>query len=311
MELGKVTKQADGYFVKFERILPHPIGTVWEALTNPDLLRIWFTDIEMDFRPGGKMTIRFRDEARTATYGEVIKIEPPHLFVFSWEHELAEWQLSEEPGNKCKLKLIYSRLDKDYAARAPAGFHTLLDRLQAMLNGRTESYPFGTEENDPEQKKLQMIYGVAIHRDHPHLEELKPVIVEKTCNAGVERVWEAITRKEQMKEWYFDLDEFRPEVGFEFRFAGKGHKGESYTHICRITEVIPKQKLQYTWQYENHPGYSEVTFELFPEGANQTRVKLTHQGLETFSQGNPDFAKTSFTGGWTELITVLLPKYVG
>lgn len=136
-----------------------------------------------------------------------------------------------------------------------------------------------------------------------------PVIIEKLINAPVKKVWQAITDKDQMKQWYFDLSDFKPEVGFEFRFPGQGRKGEQYMHVCKITEVVPFKKLQYSWQYVDREGYSVVTFELFEE-ADKTRVKLIHTGLETFPQDNTDFARDSFNAGWTELITVLLPKFV-
>lgn len=136
-----------------------------------------------------------------------------------------------------------------------------------------------------------------------------PVVIEQIINAPVEKVWQAITDKNQMKQWYFDLDDFRPEKGFEFRFPGQGHEGQKYMHICKITEVVPNEKLQYSWQYEGYEGYSVVTFELSGEDG-KTKVKLTHEGLETFPQNNADFAITSFTAGWTELITKLLPGFV-
>ena len=113
-----------------------------------------------------------------------------------------------------------------------------------------------------------------------------------------------------MKQWYFDVDDFRPEPGFVFKFKGQGHKGEQYIHRCEVTEIIPRQKLQYSWEYEGHPGFSLVTFELMKQGPEETLVKVTHQGIETFPKDNADFAKQSFNGGWTELITVLLPKHV-
>lgn len=136
-----------------------------------------------------------------------------------------------------------------------------------------------------------------------------PIIIEETFNASVETVWQAITDKDKMKQWYFDLKEFKPQVGFEFKFSGQGKKGEKYMHLCQVTEVIPHKKLQYSWQYENHKGHSLVTFELFAEG-KKTRLKLTHEGLETFPQNNPDFARESFNAGWTEIITKSLPKYL-
>jgi uncharacterized protein YndB with AHSA1/START domain len=135
------------------------------------------------------------------------------------------------------------------------------------------------------------------------------VIVEETIQASAEKVWEALTNKEKMKHWYFDLSDFKAEEGFEFSFPGQGHKGEKYVHRCKIIEVIPMKKLKYSWRYETYAGYSEVTFDLFPEGED-TLVRVTHIGLDSFPSDNPDFALTSFDAGWTELITKQLPHYL-
>lgn len=136
----------------------------------------------------------------------------------------------------------------------------------------------------------------------------EPFVIERTFNAPVEKVWKAITDKNDMKQWYFDLTEFKPEVGFEFQFTGQGSKGENYMHLCKITEVVKHKKLSYSWRYENYEGSSLLTFELFSEG-NKTRLKLTHAGLETFPQNNADFAKESFAQGWTELIGKNLKEF--
>jgi uncharacterized protein YndB with AHSA1/START domain len=134
-------------------------------------------------------------------------------------------------------------------------------------------------------------------------------IIERVLNAPVSKVWRAITNKEDMKKWYFDLSEFKPEVGFEFSFPGQGHQGEKYIHHCQVTEVVKEKKLVYSWAYEGFPGISYVHFELFAEG-DHTRIRLTHEGLETFPQNNSDFARESFAAGWTELIGALLKNFV-
>jgi len=138
--------------------------------------------------------------------------------------------------------------------------------------------------------------------------EAKPFVIERTLDAPVKKVWAAITEKNQMKQWYFDLAAFEPKVGFEFSFVG-GSPEEEYTHHCRITEVVEFKKISYTWRYENYPGESEVTFELFEEG-DQTKIKLTHRGLETFPANKKDFARSSFEAGWTEIIGKSLTEYV-
>ena len=137
----------------------------------------------------------------------------------------------------------------------------------------------------------------------------EPIIKEVLLNVLPSKVWKAITDKEQMKQWYFDIAEFKLEEGFEFQFSGKGQKGENYLHVCKITEVIQSKKLSYSWSYQNYLGKSFVTFELFEEG-EKTRLKLTHKGLESFATDNPDFAKESFNEGWTYLITKSIKEFV-
>jgi len=137
----------------------------------------------------------------------------------------------------------------------------------------------------------------------------EPFVIERTLNAPVQKVWEAITDKEKMKQWYFDLSDFKPEIGFEFNFPGKGNEGQDYTHLCKITKVEPGKLLQYSWRYKNYAGNSFVTFELFPEG-DATKLKLTHEGLETFPQDSKDFARESFAGGWTYLIGKSIKEFV-
>jgi uncharacterized protein YndB with AHSA1/START domain len=133
------------------------------------------------------------------------------------------------------------------------------------------------------------------------------VVIERTFNAAVARVWEALTDADEMRVWYFDLKEFKPEVGFEFEFTVE-HEGTRYHHLCKITEVIPQKKIAYTWRYAGEEGDSLVTFELFADG-DKTRLKLTHEGLETFPK-LPAFARTNFEKGWTEIIGSSLKQYV-
>jgi len=133
------------------------------------------------------------------------------------------------------------------------------------------------------------------------------VIVERTLNAPVTRVWKALTDVDQMREWYFDLKEFKPEVGFEFGFVVE-HEGKTYDHRCKVTDVVSQKKIAYACRFHGHEGNSLVTFELFPQG-DKTRLKLTHTGLETFPK-TPAFARESFEKGWTAIIGTELKQFV-
>jgi uncharacterized protein YndB with AHSA1/START domain len=138
-------------------------------------------------------------------------------------------------------------------------------------------------------------------------ESVEPLVIERTFHAPVATVWRALTDVEEMRRWYFDLKEFKPEEGFEFDFTVE-HEGFTYHHLCKITEVIPHKKIAYTWRYKGKPGDSLVTFELFAED-DKTRLKLTHAGIETFPK-TPAYARKNFETGWTDIIGSELKQFV-
>jgi uncharacterized protein YndB with AHSA1/START domain len=135
----------------------------------------------------------------------------------------------------------------------------------------------------------------------------EPVVVERTFNAPIARVWKALTDADEMRIWYFDLKEFKPERGFEFEFSVE-HEGTTYHHLCKVTEVIPQKKIAYTWRYKGEPGDSLVTFELSADGS-KTKLRLTHEGLETFPKA-PAYARKNFEAGWREIIGSELKQFV-
>ena len=128
------------------------------------------------------------------------------------------------------------------------------------------------------------------------------LVVERTLNAPVALVWRSMTTKEAMSRWFFDLKEFDARAGFEFGFTVE-HKGMIFSHLCKITELVPQKKMAFTWRYDGHEGDSLVTFELFDKG-EKTKLKLTHEGLETFPK-TPHFAPKNFEGGWNYISTAL------
>ena len=146
-----------------------------------------------------------------------------------------------------------------------------------------------------------------------------PVIKEVLLNAPASKVWKAITDKNDMKQWYFDLAEFKPEAGYEFQFYG-GDKNKQWLHLCKVTEVIKEKKLTYSWKYDGYKGISYVTFELYPALLSETesqrkgkgtRLKLTHTGLESFPSNEvPELKRENFDTGWTSIIGTSIKEFV-
>lgn len=137
---------------------------------------------------------------------------------------------------------------------------------------------------------------------------MNTVIVERTYEAPIGRVWQALTDKTQMKQWYFDVSDFKPEPGFKFEFTG-GDETVRYRHLCEVIEADKPNKLSYTWQYENIEGVSLVTIELFAEADERTRVRLTHSGLD-FKTDDKNFQPSSFDAGWNHILETSLRNFV-
>ena len=135
------------------------------------------------------------------------------------------------------------------------------------------------------------------------------VIVERIYNAHIAKVWDAITKVDEMRNWYFQLEDFKPEVGFKFDFIGGPEDGTKYLHLCEVTEIEEGKKIAYSWRYDNYPGNSIVTWTLLEKGEH-TLLQLTHTGIETLEEGGPDFARANFLAGWTYFVHTALKGYL-
>jgi uncharacterized protein YndB with AHSA1/START domain len=52
---GSLLRDEDGYVLRFERHLGHPVERVWWAITEPGELAQWFSgEAEIDLTVGGK-----------------------------------------------------------------------------------------------------------------------------------------------------------------------------------------------------------------------------------------------------------------
>lgn len=135
------------------------------------------------------------------------------------------------------------------------------------------------------------------------------VKISVKVNAPLDKVWNAITNKEQMKNWYFDVPDFEPKIGNNFSFYG-GDENEEYHHFCEIVDLIPNEKLKYSWAYpEISKEKTLVKWELKPENEG-TIVTLTHKGLEAFEHLGENFKIHSFRKGWEDIVGKSLKEFV-
>ena len=132
------------------RYLPHPIGEVWNALTDPARVATYFAEPLGDFRRGGDY------ELPGFSQGTILRCDPPRLLTVSWlpshgnSGEL-EVHLADEDGDT-RVELLYASVRKRFAVMDPdvnewaagPGWEFFLDNLSAHLGGR-EVRPIDTD----------------------------------------------------------------------------------------------------------------------------------------------------------------------
>jgi len=134
--------------------------------------------------------------------------------------------------------------------------------------------------------------------------------IERVFDAPVEKVWEALTNENKMKQWYFPDIEFKPIVGHVTEF-NVHHDGKDFFHIWKVTEVKPVEKIAYEWHYRGYPGNSLLSFSLENIQDEKTRVTLLHEHLESFlPDQNPNLSSDNFTEGWTNFIDSRLRDFL-
>ncbi len=140
-------------------------------------------------------------------------------------------------------------------------------------------------------------------------QEKNPVIVEQSFHVTVGQLWKAISELDLMKKWFFEnIESFSPEVGFETQFNVQSGERD-FMHLWKLTDVVPLEKLVYSWKYEGYEGESFVCFETFISETGSC-LRLTHTVTESFPQSIPEFTRENCLGGWKYFICDRLKSFL-
>jgi uncharacterized protein YndB with AHSA1/START domain len=114
---------------------------------------------------------------------------------------------------------------------------------------------------------------------------------ELFIKASPQRVFQALTRSEDLERWFLVKAEVDVRPGGAIRFAWEPGKFE----VGKILVLEPPHRLSYTWETFG-PGPTTVTFELTREN-DGTRLRLTHTGI---GEGEDwDRYYSSVKSGWS------------
>jgi len=137
---GTVHTHEDGYHLRFERPLRHPVEKVWAALTSPAQLAQWLAPGEIELTLGGRVYLAFTDGDGVID-GRVTAIAPPRLLEFTWTDKgddfgFVRWELvADDGGTRLILTHTVPEAARAFGLPALAGWHSLLDQLAALLDG--------------------------------------------------------------------------------------------------------------------------------------------------------------------------------
>lgn len=123
----------------------------------------------------------------------------------------------------------------------------------------------------------------------------KQIIIERTIDAPIERVWKTLTDYDEVKEWLSFFPDFKAEVGFRTEFELGPDEEHQYHHVVEVLAVEQGKRLTYSWDYGGMSPGSDVTFELIPDG-EQTKLLLTCN-IAKIPTDEADFTKNA-DAGW-------------
>lgn len=123
---------------------------------------------------------------------------------------------------------------------------------------------------------------------------------EKVFNHPIDKVWDAITKAEEISTWFLEAD-FKAEVGYNYTFNSKG---EDCSPIIGEVKSANPYTLIYTWIVKDTPSETTIKWEL-KQTNDGTKLILVHSGISNYAGETAIAMFESFNGGWDNCINGL------
>ena len=121
-------------------------------------------------------------------------------------------------------------------------------------------------------------------------------VITRVIDASREELFEAFTNPKIMSEWFYPDEDMSVEVNNTFKVGGgytlkmHGKDGVTYTHVGEYKEIVPPEKLVFTWN-SDFVQNTLVTI-AFNKSDSGTEIVLTHDLLPSEEQAE------CHVGGW-------------
>jgi uncharacterized protein YndB with AHSA1/START domain len=147
--------RAAAHELRLERTIPAPCGAVFDAWTNPEVLRRWWAAnpgwdsplAEVDLRVGGGYRLSMRDPETGDVHtvgGEYLEVSPPHRISYTWTWEGSDESAAssgsvvtvdfEEHDGATRVVLVHTGFGDEIEPQKHAhGWNGCLDNLTARV----------------------------------------------------------------------------------------------------------------------------------------------------------------------------------
>ncbi len=112
-------------------------------------------------------------------------------------------------------------------------------------------------------------------------EPITELVIRRLLKADRRRVFSALTDPAKMAEWFYGMERGQARISSDFRVGGKYsiemfHDEQKCVPTGEYVEIVPPERLVFTWSVEGLVKNSKVTIELLEKG-NQTELVLRHE----------------------------------
>jgi uncharacterized protein YndB with AHSA1/START domain len=154
----------NNYTIERDIEIEAPVEVVWRTITEPQLIRTWFSDAaDVEARPGavGSLTFRADTDAPNIVGITVVAADPPHRFSYRWVYPpgerateanstLVTFTLVADGEERTRLRVVESGLEhmdigddekQKFLEQHRHGWQVQGDRLRALFSSGHASSP--------------------------------------------------------------------------------------------------------------------------------------------------------------------------
>ena len=273
--------------LRVSRVFSAPRETVFKAWSSADHIKRWFCpsgysvpEATVEMRVGGRFEVCMRspeglEHWTEGTFTEVVA--PERLTI---DHHVID-PCGGGPLFSAVTQVKFSAVDggtrmdveQTYTVNDPA-------QVEPMLKGAPEGWRQTLDKLEAEIARIQGSGGRSVVHGAFHL--------ERTYDATVEQVYQALSDETAKSRWFFGPQGWRFierrmdfRVGGRERVKGSFEGGVTTTFDAIYHDIVPRERIVYT--YEMHLNARKIsvsiaTLEIEPADAGRTKLKVCEQG---------------------------------